>query len=92
MEVDLQTKTILGDCLDVMKTLETNSVDSIVSDPPYGISFMGKKWDYDVPSVELWKEVFRVLKPVHFYYHSQELELIIEWQLILKMLVLRLGI
>ena len=32
---DLQTKTILGDCLDVMKTLETNSVDSIVSDPPY---------------------------------------------------------
>lgn len=31
--------------------------------PPYGISFMGKKWDYDVPQVELWKEVLRVLKP-----------------------------
>ena len=37
-----------------MKTLEDNSVDAIVSDPPYGISFMSKKWDYDVPSVEVW--------------------------------------
>ena len=45
-----------------MKTLEDNSVDSIVSDPPYGISFMAKKWDYDVPSVEVWKEAMRVLK------------------------------
>ena len=56
-------KIIQGDCLDVMKTLETNSVDSIVSDPPYGISFMGKKWDYDIPSVEVWQECLRVLKP-----------------------------
>ena len=46
-----------------MKTLEDNSVDSIVSDPPYGISFMAKKWDHDVPSVEVWKEAMRVLKP-----------------------------
>jgi len=46
-----------------MKTLEDNSVDAIVSDPPYGISFMAKKWDYDVPSVEVWKEAMRVLKP-----------------------------
>lgn len=46
-----------------MKTLDDNSVDSIVSDPPYGISFMAKKWDYDVPSVEVWKEAMRVLKP-----------------------------
>lgn len=52
-----------GDCLKQMKTLEDNSVDSIVSDPPYGISFMAKKWDYDVPSVEVWKEAMRVLKP-----------------------------
>ena len=52
-----------GDCLEQMKTLEDNSVDSIVSDPPYGISFMAKKWDYDVPSVEVWKEAMRVLKP-----------------------------
>jgi site-specific DNA-methyltransferase (adenine-specific) len=46
-----------------MKTLPDNSVDAIVSDPPYGISFMAKKWDYDVPSVEVWKEAMRVLKP-----------------------------
>jgi DNA modification methylase len=52
-----------GDCLEQMKTLEDNSVDAIVSDPPYGISFMAKKWDYDVPSVEVWKEAMRVLKP-----------------------------
>jgi len=52
-----------GDCLEQMKTLSDNSVDSIVSDPPYGISFMAKKWDYDVPSVEVWKEAIRVLKP-----------------------------
>jgi DNA modification methylase len=39
------------------------SVDSLVCDPPYGISFMGKKWDYDVPGVEVWRECLRVLKP-----------------------------
>lgn len=52
-----------GDCLTVLKTLPDNSVDSIVTDPPYGLKFMGKKWDYDVPSVEIWKECLRVLKP-----------------------------
>jgi DNA modification methylase len=52
-----------GDCLEQMKQMEANSVDAIVSDPPYGISFMAKKWDYDVPSVEVWKEAMRVLKP-----------------------------
>jgi site-specific DNA-methyltransferase (adenine-specific) len=43
--------------------MEPNSVDSIVTDPPYGLSFMGKKWDYDVPSKEIWEECLRVLKP-----------------------------
>ena len=56
-------KIINGDCLKVLKTLPDNSVDAIVTDPPYGISFMGKKWDYDVPKVKIWKEVLRVLKP-----------------------------
>jgi len=51
------------DCLEGMKKMEDNSVDSIVTDPPYGLSFMGKKWDYDVPSVDIWKECLRVLKP-----------------------------
>jgi hypothetical protein len=52
-----------GDCLDVLRTLPDNSVDACVTDPPYGLSFMGKKWDYDVPTVEVWVEVLRVLKP-----------------------------
>jgi len=58
-----QINLMLGDNMESIKKLEDNSVDSIVSDPPYGLSFMNKKWDYDVPSVELWKEVYRVLKP-----------------------------
>lgn len=49
--------------VEILKTLESNSIDSIVTDPPYGLSFMNKKWDHDVPSVEFWKEVLRVLKP-----------------------------
>jgi site-specific DNA-methyltransferase (adenine-specific) len=53
----------LGDCLAVLKTLPDNSVDAVVTDPPYGLAFMGKKWDYDVPSVEIWAECLRVLKP-----------------------------
>ncbi len=53
----------LGDCLVTLKTLPDNSVDSIVCDPPYGLSFMGKRWDYDVPSVDIWAECLRVLKP-----------------------------
>src|SRR5271165_6905904 len=52
-----------GNCLDVLKIFPDNSVEAIVTDPPYGLSFMGKKWDYDVPSVDIWKEVLRVLKP-----------------------------
>lgn len=52
-----------GSCVDVMRTLPDNSVDSIVTDPPYGLSFMGKKWDYDVPATEIWAECLRILKP-----------------------------
>lgn len=55
-------KLILGDCIEKMKELEDNSVDTIITDPPYGLSFMGKKWDYDVPSIDLWRECLRVLK------------------------------
>jgi site-specific DNA-methyltransferase (adenine-specific) len=52
-----------GDCLERMKELADNSVDAIVTDPPYGFSFMGKKWDYEVPSAEVWAECLRILKP-----------------------------
>jgi site-specific DNA-methyltransferase (adenine-specific) len=54
---------LLGDCKNKLKELEDNSIDAIVTDPPYGLSFMGKKWDYDVPSIDIWKECLRVLKP-----------------------------
>ena len=52
-----------ANCLDVLRQMPDNSVDAVVTDPPYGLSFMGKKWDYDVPSVEIWAECLRVLKP-----------------------------
>jgi DNA modification methylase len=53
----------LGDCLEVMREMPDDSVDACVTDPPYGWSFMGKRWDYDVPAVEVWREVYRVLRP-----------------------------
>ena len=52
-----------GDCREVMATLDAESVDAIVSDPPYGLSFMGKGWDHGVPGVEFWDEALRVAKP-----------------------------
>lgn len=52
-----------GDCLEVLRTLADCSVDAIVTDPPYGLSFMGKRWDYDVPGTDVWAECLRVLKP-----------------------------
>jgi site-specific DNA-methyltransferase (adenine-specific) len=82
-----KNKIIQGDCLDVLKGLPDNSVDSVVTDPPYGLSkepdikevltkwldgeeydhghkgFMGKSWDSFVPHPDIWREVYRVLKP-----------------------------
>ena len=52
-----------GLSLDVLRGLPDNSIDAVVTDPPYGFAFMGKKWDYELPSVETWAEVLRVLKP-----------------------------
>jgi hypothetical protein len=57
------TRTIHGDCLDVMATMEPDSIDAIVTDPPYGLSFMGKEWDHGVPGVPFWEAALRVLKP-----------------------------
>ena len=53
----------LGDCLEVMATLAADSVDAIVTDPPYGLGFMGKDWDYGVPGDSFWREALRVAKP-----------------------------
>lgn len=54
---------ICGDCLKVMKDMEENSIDSIVTDPPYGLKFMGKDWDHGVPSIRFWEAALRVAKP-----------------------------
>ena len=62
MPVDAYT-LLHGDCLELLRTLPDNSVDAVVTDPPYGLSFMGKRWDYDVPSEDIWRECLRVLKP-----------------------------
>ena len=52
------------DCRDAMSLfIEPNSVDSIVTDPPYGLGFMGKEWDHGVPGVEFWQRAYDVLKP-----------------------------
>ena len=54
-----------GDCIEAMRTLPDNSVDSIVTDPPYELGFMNKSWDSTgiANNVEMWKECLRVLKP-----------------------------
>lgn len=51
------------DCRDVMKRTAPNSVDSIVTDPPYGLKFMGQGWDHGVPGEEFWKLALEVVKP-----------------------------
>lgn len=55
----------LGDCIEVMRTLPDNSVDAIVTDPPYELGFMGKSWDASgiANNVNMWREALRVLKP-----------------------------
>lgn len=52
-----------GDCVDVLPGLPANSVDSVITDPPYGLRFMGRDWDRGVPGVAFWSEVLRVAKP-----------------------------
>lgn len=75
-----ETRIYLADCLDLLRSLADNSIDAIVTDPPYGLTskrngrseatkgavmkgFMGLEWDGNIPSVEIWKEHLRVLKP-----------------------------
>lgn len=58
-------KICLGDCLEKMKDIPDESVDAVITDPPYELGFMNKKWDASgiAYNVELWKETLRVLKP-----------------------------
>lgn len=55
-----------GDVLRVLRGYADNTFSACLTDPPYGISFMGKKWDHGVPSIRVWREVLRVLKPGAF--------------------------
>jgi len=52
-----------GDCLTVMAELPENSVDTIITDPPYGLEFMGVNWDHGVPGIPFWEAALRVTKP-----------------------------
>jgi len=52
-----------GDCRDVLPALGAGSADAIVTDPPYGLAFMGKAWDHGVPGVPFWNEALPILKP-----------------------------
>lgn len=60
----MPTPTILhGDCIEVMRGMADNSVDAIVTDPPYGLGFMGKAWDDLPPGLDFAVEALRVLRP-----------------------------
>ena len=64
--IDLENaKVFFGSCLDVLPMLADNSVDAIVTDPPYELGFMGKSWDNSgiAYNIDVWKECLRVLKP-----------------------------
>ena len=69
MACDVETmanEIICGDCLEVMAGWPADSVDTVITDPPYGLKFMGHGWDHGVPGVPYWQEVLRVAKPGAF--------------------------
>ena len=59
----MRAQLIVGDCIEVMRGMEENSVDAIVTDPPYGIGFLNSAWDAAVPGEDWARECLRVLKP-----------------------------
>ncbi len=63
MNDELENRVHPGDCRVALRDMEVDSIDAVVCDPPYGLRFMNKKWDYDVPAPETWAEILRVLKP-----------------------------
>ena len=59
----MKARLLIGDCLERLRELPDASVAAVVTDPPYGLGFMGKAWDHAVPSADVWREVLRVLRP-----------------------------
>ena len=62
----IQQQIINGDSAEVLKTIDSNTIDAVVTDPPYGIEFLAKDWDRNTGAVEIWSECLRVLKPGGF--------------------------
>lgn len=59
----MSVRILNGDCREVMATMAACSVEAIVTDPPYGLGFMGKGWDHGVPGAEFWEAALRVAVP-----------------------------
>ena len=61
----MAVSVLLGDCLELLAAVEADSVDATVTDPPYELGFMGKKWDSTgiAYSTDLWSRVLRAMKP-----------------------------
>lgn len=60
---EIHLEIIHGDCLDIMKKFPDNHFTNIITDPPYGLGFMGKKWDSNTPGFTYWKHALRICKP-----------------------------
>ena len=61
--VRVTIRLLCGDALEQLRLLPENSVDAVVTDPPYGLGFMGKDWDHGIPGEAFWREALRVAKP-----------------------------
>lgn len=62
----MNSKILIGDAKSKLKEIKSGSVDCVITDPPYGISYLGNKWDVDVPSIDIFKECYRTMKPGSF--------------------------
>lgn len=59
----MSQKIINGDSATVLKQFKDNTIDAVITDPPYGIEFLGKDWDRNTGAIDIWQECLRVLKP-----------------------------
>lgn len=54
---------IHGDCREVLQQFKDNTIDALATDPPYGLSFMNRSWDKEIPGPDYWSEILRAMKP-----------------------------